>query len=102
MKRLTVQRRAMRDLGEARAYYLLEAPHMVSEFAITLDNELLHLRRNPETGSPRYGLQLGIPGLRSWPLKKFPYIIFYMVDVQRIVVLRVLHQATNIPKHLNP
>ena len=102
MKRLTVQRRALRDLAEARAYYQREAPHMVGEFALTADSELLHLRRHPDTGSPRYGLQLGITGLRSWPVKKFPYIIFYMTDETSVVVLRVLHQANDIPSHLQP
>ena len=102
MKRLTVQRRAMRDLADARAYYQQEAPHMVSEFALVLDSEFLHLRRHPETGSPRHGLQLGITGLRSWSVKKFPYAIFYMADEARIRVLRVLHQAADIPSHLKP
>ena len=100
MKRLTLQRRAMRDLADARAYYQQEAPHMVSEFAATLDAEFLHLRQHANTGSPRYGLQLGIPGLRSWPVRKFPHIIFYMVEQARVVVLRVLHQAAHIPLHL--
>jgi toxin ParE1/3/4 len=100
MKRLTLQRRAMRDLAEARAYYQREAPHIVGEFAVTVDRELLHLQRHPETGSPRYGLQLGITGLRSWPVKKFPYIFFYMVDDVRVIVLRALHQATDTPSHL--
>ena len=102
MKRLTVQRRAMRDLADARAYYRREAPDMLVDFAITVDSEFLHLRRHPDTGSPRYGLQLGIPGLRSWPVNKFPHIIFYMVEDTRIVVLRVLHQANDIPAHLAP
>ncbi len=102
MKRLTVQRRAMRDLADARAYYRQEAPHMLVDFALTVDSEFLHLRRHPDTGSPRYGLQLGIPGLRSWPVKKFPHIIFYMVDDTRVVVLRVLYQSADIPVHLKP
>ena len=102
MKRLTVQRRAMRDLADARGYYRQEAPHMLVDFALTVDSEFLHLRRHPDTGSPRYGLQLGIPGLRSWPVKKFPHIIFYMVDDARVVVLRVLHQSADIPVHLKP
>ena len=75
---------------------------MLVDFALTVDSELSHLRRHPDTGSPRYGLQLGIPGLRSWPVKKFPYMIFYMVEDTRIVVLRVLHQSTDIPVHLEP
>jgi len=102
MKRLIVQRRAMRDLTDARAYYRQEAPHMVADFTLTVDAELLHLRRHAATGSPRYGLQLGIVGLRSWPIKRFPYVIFYTTHDDRIVVLRVLHQASDIPAHLEP
>lgn len=99
MKRLVMQRRAMRDLVDARGHYRQEAPHMVGEFAVTVDSELLHLRRHPATGSPRYGVQLGIPGLRSWPIKRFPYVIFYIDQDDRVVVIRVLHHAQDIPSH---
>lgn len=100
MKRLIVQRRAMRDMAEARNYHRLEAPHMVPAFALAIDAEFSHLRRNAVTGSPRYGLQLDIPGLRSWPMRRFPYVVFYRDLENRVVVLRVLHQASDIPKHL--
>ena len=101
MKRLVVQRRAMRDLEAARAYYRVEAPHMVSEFAKEVDAEFLHLQRNPGTGSPRYGLLVGMPGLRSWPLTQFTYLIFYFDRDPQIVIARVLHQARDIPNHLS-
>lgn len=100
MKRLTMQRHAMRDLADARAYYRREAPHVVSDFARAVDAELLHLRRNPATGSPRYGLQIGFTGLRSWTVKKFPYVIFYVQQDDCLVVIRVLHQSADIPTHL--
>lgn len=100
MKRLVLQRRAMRDLTDARAYYRREAPHMVAEFAATIDAELRHLQIHPATGSPRYGLRLGIKGLRSWPVKRFPYLVLYIVQGDRIAVARVLHQAQDIPAHL--
>ena len=58
MKRLLVQRHAMRDLFDARAYFRREAPHVVGDFALAVDTELLHLRPNPSTRSPRYALQL--------------------------------------------
>jgi toxin ParE1/3/4 len=102
MTRLLVQRHAMRDLAEARAYYRKEAPHMVADFAMTVDIELLHIRRNPTTGSPRYGLQIGFAGLRSWTVRKFPYVIFYVPQDDCVLVIRVLHQATDIPAHLGP
>lgn len=102
MKRLLLQRRALRDLTDACAYYQKEAPQMVGDFALTVDTELLHLRRNAATGSLRYGQQLGITGLRSWPIKRFPYVIFYTTYADRIVVLRVLHQSSDIPSHFEP
>jgi toxin ParE1/3/4 len=100
MKALHVQRRALRDMMDARAYYQHEAPHMGPEFARRLDEALVHLQSHPGTGSPRYGLELGITGLRSWAMSQFPYVIFYRNLSTRITVLRVLHQASQIPIHL--
>ena len=42
MKRLIVQRRAMRDMTDARDDDRHEAPHMVADFAQTPGLELLH------------------------------------------------------------
>jgi toxin ParE1/3/4 len=101
MKRLVVQRRAMRDLSDARAYYRQPAPHRVSDFAQTMDLEFARLREHSGTGSRRYGLQVGISGLRNWPVKQFPYMIFYIERERHILVLRVLHQASDTPAHLD-
>lgn len=101
MKSLIVQRRALRDLNDAQLYYRQTAPHMEPRFAAMVDAEFAHLQEHPGTGSPRYGLRLGIPDLRSWPLKKFPYLIFYTERDTQIEVLRVLHQAADIPTHLD-
>lgn len=90
----------MRDLAEARACYQKEAPQAVIDFALAVDAELFHLQRNPATGSPRHGLLIGFTGLRSWTFKQFPYVIFYVQQPDSFVVIRVLHQATDIPAHL--
>lgn len=100
MKPLNVQRRALRDMVDARAFYLQEAPHMVADLARRLDDALLHIQQYPATGSPRYSLKLGVAGLRSWPVNQFPYVIFYRTENARINVLRVLHQNSDIPAHL--
>ena len=42
-------------------------------------------------------LDLNLPGLRTWPLTKYPYLIFYIELDQQIDVWRVLHMATDIP-----
>ena len=101
MKSLAIQGRALRDMEQARAYYQREAAHMTAAFATELDAALLHLQRQPGMGSPRWGLQLGLPGLRAWPLTLFPYILMYRLTPEKIQLLRVLHQSTDIPQHLN-
>jgi toxin ParE1/3/4 len=102
MKPLVIQRRALHDMEQARTYYEKHIPHVVPELARELDTALLHLQRNPVTGSPRWGLQLGLAGLRVWRLSQFPYAIFYFDHPQKIEVVRVLHQASDIPKYLEP
>jgi toxin ParE1/3/4 len=102
MKILVVQRRALRDMEQARTYYEERALHMVPDLACELDAALLHAQRNPGTGSPRWSLQLGLAGLRVWRLGQFPYAIFYFDHPHKIEVVRVLHQASDTPKHLEP
>jgi toxin ParE1/3/4 len=102
MKPLVIQRRALHDMEQARTYYEEIAIHRVPDLARELDAALVHLQRNPGTGSPRWGLQLGMAGLRVWRLDQFPYLIFYFDHPRKIEVVRVLHQSTNIPQHLEP
>jgi toxin ParE1/3/4 len=100
MKPLIVLRRAMRDIETARDYYHAEAPHMVTDFAEQIDAALLTLQTQPKIGSPRWGLATKMAGLRTWPLTQFPYMIFYFDRSKQIEVVRVLHQASDIPQHL--
>jgi toxin ParE1/3/4 len=101
MKPLVIQRRALRDMEQARAYYQREAAHMTAALATELDAALLHVQRQPGTGSPRWGLQLGLPGLRAWSLSQFPYVLMYRLKPEKIELLRVLHQTTDIPQYLD-
>jgi hypothetical protein len=41
----------------------------------------------PRRGSPSY------PGVRTWPLKQFPYTLVYRVKGEVISVLAVAHQS---------
>ena len=100
MKTLDIKRRALRDIEDARAYYRTEAPHMVVEFAGQIDTALLILQRQPKAGSPRWGLATKMAGLRTWPLSQFPYMILYFERSKQLDIVRVLHQASDIPQHL--
>ena len=59
-----------------------------------------HLRHYPNSGSLRFAFELEIPGLRSWSLQGFPYLIFYVPQDDRIDIWRVLHARRDIPTHL--
>ena len=45
-------------------------------FIGALEQAYAHLSRNAATGSPRYGHELGLPGLRGWPLTTYPFLVF--------------------------
>ena len=100
MKHVRLLQRAMRDLHDAHTPYSGKAPHVLQQFGVAVDKALLHLQKNSSTGSPRSGLLLGLTGLRSWPITKFPHVVFYFERPKDIAVVRVLHQAQDIPIHL--
>ena len=92
---------AAKDIEAAVAYYRDEAsPQVAFDFIDALEAAIEHLRHHPLTGSLRFAYELEIPDLRSWPVRKFPYLIFYMPDDDRIDVWRVLHARRDIPVYL--
>ena len=91
------------DVEAAVVYYRDSAgPAIAVEFINELEIAISHLARHPLAGSPRFAYELEIPELRSWPLNKFPYLIFYVPDNERLDIWRVLHARRDIPAHLRP
>jgi toxin ParE1/3/4 len=89
---------ANRDVDEAVAYYLREAGEDVAlGFIDALEKAYGHIGRHPATGSPRYAHELNLPGLRAWPLTRFPHLVFYIEHPDHIDVWRVLHGQRDIP-----
>ena len=89
---------ANRDVNEAIAYYLNEGAEQAAfEFVDALEQAFVHISHHPATGSPRYAHELNLPGLRSWPLKHFPHLVFYIERPDHIDVWRVLHGQRDIP-----
>ncbi len=93
---------AHRDVEEAISHYqsIDHSNGSGSEVALGFVDEMemgyQHISVNPATGSPRYAHELNLPGLRRWPLSKYPYLIFYVEHEQHIEVWRVLHMAKDI------
>ena len=92
---------AHRDLEQAVAHYLEEGGSKVAVgFIDALETAFMHIARNPESGSPRYGHELNLAGLRSWLVPSHPYLIFYLEGQGVIDVWRILHGRRDIPGSL--
>lgn len=92
---------ANRDVDEAIDYYLSEGAEQAAlGFIDALEQAYAQLSRHSATGSPRYSHELNLPGLRSWPLARFPHLIFYIEREDHIDVWRVLHNLRDIPAWL--
>jgi toxin ParE1/3/4 len=89
---------ARRDVEGAVAYYAgQDGSAAALGFVDALEAAYVHIGRHPATGSPRYAIELNLPGLRSWSLKRYPYLVFYVEADDCIDVWRVLHQRRDIP-----
>ena len=97
-KAVIPREQANRDVDEAVDYYLNEAGEAVAlGFIDALAQAYTHVGRHPATGSPRYAHELNLPGLRGWPLKRYPCIVFCVERPDHIDVWRVLHGQRDIP-----
>ena len=89
---------ANRDIDNEIAYYLSEGAEQAAlGFIDALEQAYTHIGRHPATGSSRYAHALNLPGLRFWPLVRYPHLVFYVERPQHIDVWRVLHGQRDIP-----
>lgn len=92
---------ATRDIEHAIDHYLGEgAAQAASDLIGALRAAYRPVGLHPGIGSPRYGYELDIPGLRGKPLERFPYTVVYVERTGHIDVLRILHQHRDIPELL--
>ena len=89
------------DIETALVYYLTEAgPDITTRFIAAVERAILTIGRHPHQGSLRFAFELEIPGLRSWPVARFPYLVFYLEREGQIEIWRVLHTRRDIPTTL--
>jgi toxin ParE1/3/4 len=101
VKPLLRRTQADADIAAAIDYYpAAQAPEAALRWVDALEAAYRHLQRHPATGSPRHAHELNLPGLRAWPLKRFPYLVFYREMDEQIEVWRVLHMERDIPAWL--
>lgn len=92
-----VRAAAQTDIDEAIGYYQSSAGSGIAiNFVDDLEQSLSMIADHAEVGSTRHAEELHIPGLRSWHLNNFPYIVFYNINETSISVWRVLHDRRDI------
>ncbi|MGZ6018219.1 MAG: type II toxin-antitoxin system RelE/ParE family toxin [Phenylobacterium sp.] len=100
-KPIIPREQARRDVEDAIDFYAAEAGQAVAlRFIDAFEATIAAIGRHPAAGSPRYGHELGLPGLRSQLVKGFPYLIFYAERGAHVDVWRVLHAQRHIPAWL--
>ena len=100
-KAIIPRAQANRDVDEAIAHYVQEGAQQAAlGFVDALEQAYAHISRHPGTGSPRYAHELHLPGLRDWPLTRYPYLVFYVERPDHIDVWRVLHERRDIPARM--
>jgi len=98
-KPVVLRTRARPDVDEGVDYYRAEssgAP-LAARFVAALEAATRAIARHPTAGSPRYAHELNLPGLRTWLLRRFPYLVFYVEREDHIDVWRILHAKRDIP-----
>lgn len=76
------------------------SPGIAVDFVNRVEEALNLLSRHALAGSGLVGVRLGIPGLRSFAVRRTPYILFYLADSRRIDLVRVLHGRRDIDAEL--
>jgi toxin ParE1/3/4 len=101
-KPIVLRAQARQDVEDEIDWYLeQQAEAAASGFIDALERAYQHISRQPATGSPRYGHALDLPGVRSWPLTRYPHLVFYIERADHIDVWRVLHGQRDIPARMS-
>jgi toxin ParE1/3/4 len=70
-------RLARQDVEDELTHYLVDegSEQAALGFIVEIERAYARLSRHPNIGSPRYAFELDVPGLRSWPLDRYPHLI---------------------------
>lgn len=97
MKPAVLRPQASRDQQSVARYYRNEAGTRVAVRLVNATNAALdQIELDPGIGSPVLGKRLGIAGLRTWKVTKFPLMWLYFERGDHLDVVRLLGERQDI------
>ena len=97
MKPAVLRPQSLRDQqGEVRYYRKEGGARLAVKVAKATNEALDQVELEPGMGSPRLGKLLGIPGLRTWRVGKFPLLWCYFERGGHLDVVRLLGERQDI------
>jgi plasmid stabilization system protein ParE len=84
------------DLVEALQYYDCHSQHAGDDFLTEIERTAWLLAGDPEIG------EVFVEGVREFPIRDFPYTMYYELVEQRVRIIAVLHQSRDIRPVLLP
>ena len=97
MKPAVLRPRALRDQQVEVRYYRKEGGTRLAVKVGKATNDALdQVELEPGLGSPRLGKLLGIPGLRTWRVGKFPLLWCYFERGDHLDVVRLLGERQDV------
>jgi plasmid stabilization system protein ParE len=82
---LIIKAEAERDLAEAVEYYDSQRPGLGDEFLNRMRDTFKLLTENPFLATRSY------KGIRQTMVAQFPFVVCYLVEGDRIIVLAIFH-----------
>lgn len=93
--RLELSRKAQADLGEIRDHSVRQfGPSRTIEYLDAIEQTFRRVLTYPEIGP----VHAGLDGVRSLPSGE--HRIYYTADPDEIVIVRVLHKAMDVGRHM--
>ena len=97
MKPAVLRPQALRDQqGEVRYYRKEGRSRVAVKMARATNAALDQIELDPGIGSPTLGRRLGIPGLRTWRVAKFPLLWCYFERGDHLDVVRLLGERQDL------